>query len=67
MSLSFNNLCIEDNTLIKPFFYPSPENKDHYKVFPSFDKMDALEEASPTSTEGGTNSFPTPHLSPTIV
>ena len=69
MSLSFNNLCIEDNAYLNTFQYPSPPPElDMYKVFPSFDKVNCLleREESHESTELNTSCLPTPHLSPAL-
>ena len=68
MSLSFNNLCLDNNAVFNTFENPSPIDQDLYKVFPTFDKIDfLLEKDSKENTHANTNSFPTPHLSPALV
>ena len=51
MSLSFNNLCLEDNSINTCSQFPSPVDNQIYKAFPNFDKIDfLLQGQSPENT-----------------
>ena len=67
MSLSFNNLCIQDNAVFDTSQIPSPMDEYQNNLFPNFDKVNfLLEKQSPTSTQQNTSFLPTPKLSPAL-